>query len=107
MASLSNDRRRRLRPRSKRPLAIVLGIAGALLIFSAARRIVRPYRLEERIDVQIAVLNRQHERLLALSEERRRYRDHLRTPEGQEAIARRAGFHLQGERVYLIPTDPR
>jgi hypothetical protein len=80
----------------------VLGIGGAVLLFPVAHAALAPFRLDDAQEVRLTTLRSQRTRLASRKAERTRLRDHLRTPEGQEVIARQQGFHLPDEKVYLL-----
>jgi hypothetical protein len=80
----------------------LLGIGGAVLLFPTARAAMEPFRLDDKQEIRLRALDERHARLQSLLAERRRYRNHLRTAEGHEVLARQQGFHLPGEKVYLF-----
>jgi hypothetical protein len=72
------------------------------MLFPAAHTAMEPFRLDDKQEIRLRALDERHARLQSVLAERRRYRDHLRTDEGREVLARQQGFHLQGEKVYLL-----
>ena len=101
-----DKRRRRIRAaRNIVRLAALLagGIVGAFLLFQVVAKIIYPYKLgyqeAKKMAAQQSRLKRQEARN-ALLEKRVAF---LRTPEGSEYLVRRAGYHLPGETVYLLP----
>ena len=82
-----------------------MGILLALVLFPAVQRYGYAYQQTRRVETRLSFLRQRNERLLMEVRERRRYRDYLRTTEAQEARARHDGYHLPGERVYLVPPE--
>lgn len=105
MGKLSKKSRRR-RGRVAITLQLIavglLGIAGAVLLFPVAQAALKPFRLDDNQERRLRQLTGRHQRLRSRITERSHYRDHLRTPEGREVLARQQGFHLPGEKVYLL-----
>jgi hypothetical protein len=73
-----------------------------VLLFPATRTAMQPFQLDEKQETRLRSLSLRHARLQSALAERRRFRDHLRTDEGREVLARQQGFHLPGEKVYLF-----
>lgn len=112
-----SDRPRNLRRKKKRRLLsstalyrlrlVGMGLGGMLFAFIAFRfmqKVVHPYKLSNEVGQQVAVLREKYKRQQqenAVLEQRLAF---LRSKEGAEVEARRAGFHLKGETVYLLPT---
>ena len=103
--------RRRRRPRIAgfalriAGLALVGVLAGCLL-FPLASKIVRPYRIENEVEAKVRVLEERLARQSAENAVLMRRIDYLRTDEGKEMLARRAGYHLPGETVFLLSAPP-
>ena len=110
-----SDRPRNLRRRKKRRLSSTflfrlrlfgMALGGIVFAFAAFRfmqKVVHPYRLGSEVSQQVAVARTQYKRQEqenAVLEEKLMF---LRSKEGAEVLARRAGFHLKGEVVYLFP----
>ncbi|MBC8101397.1 MAG: hypothetical protein H7Z41_02255 [Cytophagales bacterium] len=110
-ATPSTLRRRRKRRRFSSTLLYRLrligmavgGVSGAWLAFLFLQKVVHPYKLGNEVGEQVAVLRAQQghqEQENAVLRERLLF---LRSKEGAEVAARRAGFHRRGETVYLLP----
>jgi cell division protein FtsB len=112
-----SDRPRNLRRRKKRRLLSStalyrlrltgMGLGGILIAFIAFRvmqKVVHPYRLGNEVGQQVAVLREQYRRQEKENAVLRQRLAFLRSNEGAEVEARRAGFHRKGEIVYLLPT---
>jgi cell division protein FtsB len=111
-----SDRPRNLRRRKKRRLLSStalyrlrltgMGLGGIFIAFIAFRvmqKVVHPYRLGNEVGQQVAVLREQYRRQEKENAVLRQRLAFLRSKEGAEVEARRAGFHLKGETVYLLP----
>ena len=80
----------------------VAGTLGAMLVWAFVVKVIHPYQLgwvvEKDIRVIRADLQKQNARN-ALLQKRLAY---LKTPDGAETEARRAGFGRPGEMIYLL-----
>jgi cell division protein FtsB len=114
-----SDRPRNLRRRKKRRLLsstalyrlrlIGMGLGGvfiAVIAFRILQKVVHPYQLGNEVGQQVAVLREQYNRQEKENAALRQRLVFLRSKEGAEVEARRAGFHRKGEIVYLLPTTP-
>ena len=110
-----SDRPRNLRRRKKRRLSSTflfrlrlfgMALGGVIFAFAAFRfmqKVVHPYQLGSEVSQQVAVAHAQYrhqEQENAILQEQMMF---LRSKEGAEVEARRAGFHRKGETVYLFP----
>ena len=96
------EKRQQRRLWIKRVVCAVGGVAIAWAIFPMARKIGRPYRQSQVLEVRLAKLRLEHDSLTERVQERARYHDYLSTAEAREARARHDGYHLPGEQVYLL-----
>jgi cell division protein FtsB len=104
----SPRRRRRRRRAAAYPLKLlavaVAGSLGAWCLFLLLAKAAHPYLLGHEENKKVAALqerlDRQHAENVAL----RKRIAYLKSPEGAESEARRAGYHRPGEVVYLM--DP-
>lgn len=94
--------RKRTSPFIKLGVIGLLGIGGAMALYRGAQAAVVPFRLDNQQEVRIADLRARRSNLASRMADRLRLRNHLRTPEGQEVIARQQGYHQPGEKVYLL-----
>lgn len=112
-----SDRPRNLRRRKKRRLfsstvlyylrLFGIGMGGVLFAFVAFRfmlKVVHPYKLSSEVGQQVAVAREQYNRQEKENAALQQRLTFLRSKEGAEVEARRAGFHRKGEIVYLLPT---
>ena len=77
-----------------------------MVLFRGAQIGLAPFRLDDEQEIRLITLRAQRTRLASRMADRTRLRNHLRTPEGQEVIARQQGFHIPGEKVYLLREKP-
>lgn len=98
------QRRRRNRiPTPLRWLAMVgAGMLCAWLLFELMVKIVHPYQLGDQQAKKAQKLRQQLAQQEARNSELRKQVAFLRTDEGAEVLARRAGYHRPKEAVYLL-----
>ncbi|MGC4043763.1 MAG: hypothetical protein QM758_08145 [Armatimonas sp.] len=107
MASPSNPPRKRRPRRKSSPIfkQIFIGLFGigvAMGLYRGAQAARAPYQLDNQQEVRITALQQRKARLTMRLADRTKLRNHLRTDEGREVIARQQGYHLPGEKVYLL-----
>ncbi len=75
----------------------------AFVAFRFMQKVVHPYRLSNEVGQQVAVLREQYKRQEQENAALQQRLVFLRSDEGAEVEARRAGFLRKGETVYLLP----
>ncbi len=103
-------KRRLLSSTAKYRLRLIgMGLGGMLFAFVAFRfmqKVVHPYRLGNEVGQQVAAAHQQYDRQEKENASLEHRLNFLRSKEGAEVEARRANFHLKGEKVYLLTTVP-
>ncbi|MDX1931732.1 MAG: hypothetical protein SFU56_03930 [Capsulimonadales bacterium] len=79
-----------------------VGVFSALLLFQVALKILHPYRLGQEEARKVEALRHRLEARNAENQRLERRLEYLKSPEGQETLARRAGFHRNGEIPFLL-----
>jgi cell division protein FtsB len=111
-----SDRPRNLRRRKKRRFLsstakyrlrlIGMGLGGVLFAFISflfMQKVVHPYKLGNEVSQQVAVAREQYDHQKKENAALNERLTFLRSKEGAEVEARRAGFHFKGETVFLLP----
>lgn len=105
---MSENTRRQRRRRNRIPTPLRwLGMVGAgmfcaWVLFELMVKIVHPYQLGDQQAKKAQQLRQQLAQQEARNTDLRKQVAYLRTEEGAEALARRAGYHRPKEEVYLL-----
>ena len=107
---MTQKRKRRRKKAGSYPLqlaaVVIVGVLGAWIAARVVEKALHPYWLGHAVGIKLAAarkeLSQQNARCAELSQQVA----WLRSPEGAETKARRAGYRLPGEQVYLIETPP-
>jgi cell division protein FtsB len=102
-------RKRRRRAGSyylKIAVTVVGGMAAAGALFAFMSKVVHPYRLGYQVGQEVAEQRESLERQQRINAQLRARVAYLKSDEGVEREARRAGYHRPGEIVYLMTPEP-
>lgn len=108
---MRTEHRRRAPRRAGNYYLRLMGIAGggvtaAYVLFVFILKVVHPYQLGYAVELDIRQVQTELNRQKARNSLLERRLDYLKTPEGAEMEARRAGWARPGETVYLLrPAD--
>lgn len=106
----SRRRRRRRRRAGSYYLKIIVtvlgGMAAAGALFAFLSKVVHPYRLGYQVGQEVAAQRESLERQQRVNAQLRARVAYLKSEEGVEREARRAGYHRPGEIVYLMTPEP-
>ena len=83
---------------------VVAGVVGAFLVWGFVVKVIHPYQMGWAVDQDVQRVRgdlRKQASRNALLQQRLAY---LKTPDGAETEARRAGFARPGEMIYLLRT---
>lgn len=81
------------------------GLCGAWMLFLFLSKVVHPYKLGYEVGREVTDMRGKVEAQEAANQTLRARIAYLRSDEGAEREARRAGYHRPGEVVYLLRSD--